>query len=222
MTGVRTRRLMVLLALFLGTALLIVMAPPAAHAAWTSATAHILDPNGTGYVSVLNVKVANSASNDTSTVTEVQFSDDGSEWYGVPYTATPQDWVLYGEAGLKTLYVRFAAADGTVSPTVETKITVDTEGPWTRAVRAARTGRRGCERFVYVVGDNVSSEVQARLLIRGPGVRKTVSLGWVRPGAHKVRARLDLPRGRYRWSVAAVDLAFWSQWKKGSATFVVK
>src|SRR5665647_624454 len=155
MQGTGATRAGVLLALLVGAFLLIVMTPSAARAAWKGAEARIVDRNGTGYVSLLNVRVANQAVNDSATVTEVQFSDDGVDWLGAPYTGQAQDWVLAGESGAKTLYVRFAAADGSLSPVVETRITVDTQGPRTRALRAGEEGSADS-------GGEVARETRAR------------------------------------------------------------
>jgi hypothetical protein len=222
MLGVKATRVTVLLALFVGTALLIVMAPASAHATWTSADAHIADPNGTGYVSLLNVTVVNHALNDSATVTDVQLSDDGVSWYSMPYTGAPQDWVLYGDSGAKTLYVRFAAADGTLSPVVETHITVDTEGPVTRALHATAKAHGSRVAFCYAATDQMSPTVRADLIIKGARLHKTVALGWVRTGTHRVVTSIKLPRGHYRWWVRAVNLAFWAQQRKTSSSLIVK
>jgi hypothetical protein len=221
MESIMAPRAMLVVALLLGTILLIVMAPASAHAAWKSADAHIVDPNGTGYVSLLNVSVANYAENDSAAVTEVQLSDEGTYWYPIPYTGLPQDWVLSGEAGAKTLYVRFAAADGTVSPVVEAHINVDTQGPRTRALKAVRGGQGTAARFRFSITDKSSPRVKATLVIRGAGVNKRVPLGWVRTGVRSAVARLTLPRGRYHWSVRAVDLASWAQEKQASQALFV-
>jgi len=222
MQGIGATRAGVLLALLVGALLLIVMTPSAARAAWKGAEARIVDPNGTGYVSLLNVRVANQAVNDSAAVTEVQFSDDGVDWLGAPYTGQAQDWVLAGESGAKTLYVRFAAVDGSLSPVVETRITVDTQGPRTRALRAVRAAAGTSATFRYAVADQASPKVKAALVIRGAGVKKTMSLGWVRTGAHRASVNVDLPAGTYRWSVRAMDLAHWVQEKKVSQILVVK
>lgn len=222
MHGTGATRAGVLLALLVGTLLLTVMTPSIALAAWSSAGARIVDPYETGYVSLLNVRVANQAVNDSAVVTEVQFSDDGVDWLSTPYTGRAQDWVLAGESGAKTLYVRFAAADGSFSPVVETGITVDTRGPRTKALRAVRAAAGTLAVFRYAIADQASPKVKATLVIRGAGVKKTVPLGWVRTGAHGASVKLDLPAGSYRWSVQAMDLAHWAQEKKVPQTLVVK
>lgn len=222
MQGTGAAKAGVLLALVASAFLFIVMTPPAAQAAWVSAGARIVDPYKTGYVSLLNVRVVNQAVNDSAAVTEVQFSDDGVDWLAAPYTGQAQDWVLGGESGAKILYVRFSAADGSLSPVVTTGITVDTRGPRTTALRAVRVATGTSAAFRYAVADQASPKVKATLVIRGSGVKKTVSLGWVRTGSHGASFRLDLPAGTYRWSVQAMDLAHWAQEKQVSQTLVVK
>jgi hypothetical protein len=222
MRGTRATRAGVPLALLLGALLVIAMAPSAAHAAWRSADARIIDPNGTGYVGLLNVNVANQAVNDSAAVTEVQFSDDGVDWLGAAYTGRAQDWVLAGESGATILYVRFAAADGSLSPVVEARITVDTQGPHTRALRAVHAASGASVIFRYAVADQTSPRVKVALVIRGAGVNRTIPLGWVRTGVHGATVTVDLPPGTYRWSVLAMDLAHWVQEKKVPQTLVVK
>jgi hypothetical protein len=212
----------VLLALVVGMLLLAAMIPSPARAAWTTTEARIVDPYQTGYVSLLNVRVANRAVNDSAAVTEVQFSDDGVDWLAAPYTGQAQDWVLAGESGAKTLRVRFAAADGSISPILTTGITVDTQGPRTTALRAVRAAAGTSATFRYAVADQASPRVKVTLVIRGAGVNKTVPLGWVRTGAHSVSVKLVLPAGSYRWSVKAMDLAHWAQEKKVPQTLLVK
>ena len=79
------------------------------------------------------MSVTNHAGNDAAAVTSLQLSDDGQEWYAMPYTGEPCDWVLGGESGARTLLVRFGASDGSVSPVISASIVVDTEGPLTAA-----------------------------------------------------------------------------------------
>ncbi len=146
MGGARTARTGVLVTLLSGALLLLALTPAAALASWTGAQASIVDPHGTGVVPLLNVSVTNHAVNDAAAVTTVQFSEDGQDWYAVPYTGQPCAWVLGGESGHKILLVRFAAADGSLSPVVSAGITVDTAGPVTSAGSVTR-GQRGPQRL---------------------------------------------------------------------------
>lgn len=217
-------RTAVLLALLIGTVLLLVLAPTAAHAAWLKSDARIIDPYGTGYVGLLNVRVVGEAVSDTTAVTGMQFSDDGVYWDAVPYTGAPQPWVLYGESGAKTLYVRFAGADGTLSPVTETHIAVDTVPPRTAALGNVRAAAGGAASFAYTITDPASPQARAELVISGRGGRsvKTVRLGWVATGEKlSVPVVLRLPKGSYRWSVRAIDLAHWVQEKQVAATLTV-
>lgn len=221
MGGARTARTGVLVALLGGVLLLLVLSPGVALAAWSGAQATIADPHGTGVVPLLNVSVANHATNDSSVVTTVQLSEDGQDWYAAPYTGEPCDWVLGGESGHKTLLVRFGAQDGTFSPVVRTAITVDTAGPVTAAgsVTRASAGRRA---FRFVVRDAGSPCVYATIVVRGHRATRRYDLGRVPTGTGKAVLRLRLPSGSYSWRVEAVDLAGWEQERQASGAFRVK
>ena len=221
MSGARTARTGVLVALLGGVLLLLAFAPAAALAAWTGAEACIVDPHGTGVVPLLNVSVTNRAANDSSYVTSVQFSEDGQDWYAVPYTGEPCDWVLGGESGRKTLLVRFGAADGSLSPIVSAVITVDTAGPVTTAGSVTPAGA-GRSAFRFVVRDAGSSRVAATIVVRGSGLTRRYELGRVPTGAGKALLRLRLPAGSYRWRVDATDLAGRVQDRQAPGAFTVK
>jgi hypothetical protein len=221
MDGTRATRTGMLTALVAGVLLVLALAPASALAAWTSAEARIDDPLGTGVVPLLNVSVTNRATNDVSPVTSVQFSDDGLNWYVMPYTGEPRDWVLSGEAGHKTLDVRFGAADGSVSPVVTASIDVDTCGPVTLA-RSAAPATAGRTAFRFVIRDGGSARVSAGIVVRGNGLTRRFALGSVRTGSRTALVKLRLPAGAYRWRVTATDLAGWVQEKQTAGTLVVK
>jgi hypothetical protein len=221
MSGVRTTKATALAVLFAGALLVIALTPASALAAWTDTEAGIVDPLGNGVVPFLNVGVTNHASNDSSHVTTVQFSDDGQSWYAEPYTGQACDWVLGGESGHKELFVRFGAADGSVSPVVTAAIDVDTAGPVTlaRSVRAAAGGRTA---LCYAVKDNGSPGVDATLVVKGRGVTRRVELGRVTTGAHRALIRLGLRKGKYTWRVLATDLAGRDQVRQVAGTLVLR
>jgi hypothetical protein len=221
MGGAGTARTGLLVLLLAGVLLLLALTPAVALAAWTGADANIIDPEGTGVVPLLNVSVANHASNDSAAVTTVQFSEDGQDWYVCPYTGASCDWVLGGESGQKTLLVRFGAEDGTVSPVITTGITVDTAGPVTAAgvVTRAGAGRRA---FRFVVRDAGSARVHATIVVRGHGAARRYDLGKVSTGAGKALLKLRLPAGSYSWRVEATDLAGWVQERQTPGVFTVK
>lgn len=221
MNGVRTTKATTLPVLLVGALLVIALTPASALAAWTDARASIADPLGTGVVPFLNVGVTNHASNDTSHVTTVQFSDDGQSWYAEPYTGQSCDWVLGGESGHKELFVRFGAADGSVSPVVTATIDVDTAGPVTLA-RSARPAPGGRTALRYTVKDAGSARVDATLLVKGKGATKRVELGRVTTGAHRATVKLGLRKGRYTWRVLATDLAGRDQERQVAGTLVVR
>jgi len=221
MRSSRSRNAALLTLLVAGALLVVALVPASALAAWTSVDASIVDSLGTGVVPVLNVSVANRATNDASPVQTVQFSDDGQEWYAVPYTGEPCDWVLAGEAGHKTLYVRFGAADSSVSPVVTAEIDLDTAGPATEA-RAARAKPGGRVAFTYRVRDPFSPRVDATLVLQGRGFSKRFRLGRVATGKDRSLVKVKLPTGAYSWSVEAVDLGGREQESQNSARFVIR
>jgi len=186
--------------------------PAMARADWVSTDAHVVDTYGTGYVNLLNVQVAAVAANDSTPVTTVEFSDDGEQWSCAPYTGAPLPWVLSGESGPKTLFVRFAAQDGSLSAPLQAAINVDTVPPRTAALNAVRCRRGASATFRFSALDPASPRVEADLVIsrRGHAV-KTFRLGWITVGSSQTSLRLKVPRGRYTWCVQAMDLAHWAQ-----------
>jgi hypothetical protein len=221
MNGVRTTRARMLLVLLAGALLVIAFTPASALAVWKDAQASIADPLGTGVVPLLNVSVTNHASNDTSHVTTVQFSDDGAAWYAQPYTGQACDWVLGGESGHKQLFVRFGAVDGTVSPVVTAVIDVDTTGPVTQA-RTARRASGGRTALRYSVSDAGSSQVDAVLVVKGGGVTRRFELGRVKTGGQRALVRLGLRPGAYTWRVQATDLAGRAQVRQVAGRLVIR
>jgi hypothetical protein len=225
MIGGRTATMtapVVLLAIVISVALLaFALAPASALAAWTSAEAHIVDPRGTGVVPLLNVTVANHATNDSSPVTTVHLSDDEEEWYVLPYTGEPCVWTLGGEEGRSSVAVRFGAADGSLSQVVHASIRVDTSGPVTLARKASSAGA-GRTALRFVVRDSGSPHVTARLVVRGNGLARRYELGRVRTGERTTVLRLRLPAGMYRWRIQATDLAGWAQRRQTAGRLVVR
>ena len=219
MGGARTARAGALLALLTGAVLLFALIPASAFAAWSGVQASIADPLGTGVVPLLNVKVANHATNDASAVTTVQFSDDGQSWYAVAYTGQPADWVLGGESGHKDLLVRFGSADGGVSPGVTASIDVDTTGPVTVA-RSSRKAPGGRTALDFSVRDAGSKSVDATLVVKGTGQTRRFDLGRVSTGGGHALVRL--PNGSYTWRVQATDLAGRAQVKQTTARLVIR
>lgn len=221
-----TRRMGLSVALGIAAVGIMMLAlPTVALAAWTGVSADIVDPYGTGYTDFLNVRVRTTAVNDASPVRWVQLSDDGEQWLTVPYTGTAVDWVLPGESGEKQVLVRYQSADGSVSDVVSDGIVADTAPPRTRALNEVRVSPGGTATFRYRVTDATSPRALVRLQLRraGGGVVKTVRLGWKQTGVvQQVRLAPGLARGRYTWSVTAMDLAHWVQSRQGRCTLVVR
>ena len=196
--------------------------PAVALAAWTGAQATIVDPEGTGVVPLLNVSVANHATNDSSHVTTVQLSEDGLDWYAVPYTGEPCDWVLGGDVRPQDPAGALRRAGRKRQPGREDRRSdVDTTGPVTAAASVTRAGA-GRHAFRFVVRDAGSPRVHATIVVRGHGATRRYDLGMVRTGAGKAVLRLRLPSGSYSWCVEAVDLAGWEQERETPGVFTIK
>ena len=203
--------------------LAVALLPAVARADWVSAGAHIVDTYGTGYVNLLNVQVDAVAHDDSTAVVGVQFSDDGQHWYEAPYDGLPQPWVLAGASGAKTLYVRFAGQDGSLSPIVQTGIVVDTTPPRTRALAGVRCARGGRATFSFTAGDAVSPRVCAEIqVLRGGRTVAMYDLGWIAVGSHQVSLPVKLASGAYTWRVRAMDLAHWAADDARPSTLTVR
>lgn len=84
--------------------------------------------DGNAYTSSENVTLTIGAS-DLNGVSEIDLSNNGTEWGGWrPYT-TPVSWNLLPENGLQTVYVRFRDSVGNVSETVFDEIILDSTPP---------------------------------------------------------------------------------------------
>jgi hypothetical protein len=218
-----TRRTAIIFALLAFIALTAALLPAVARADWLRADAHVSDPFGTGYVNLLNVQVDAVAENDSTPVTDVLFSDDGDQWSSVPYSGASLPWVLSGEWGAKTLFVRFAGQDGSLSPIVQAAINVDTVPPRTVATNAVHCRRGAAATFRFTVADEASPRVRVELVIVRSGKKTDVTkLGWMDVGAHAVPLRVKLPRGAYTWKVRAMDLAHWAEDQAKPASLVVR
>jgi hypothetical protein len=223
MAACTTRKTFTFAALLALLLFAVALLPAVARAAWVSTDAHIVDPYGTGYVNLLNVQVDAVASNDTTAVVGVQFSDDGQHWYEAPYDGLPQPWVLAGGSGAKTLYVRFAGQDGSLSPAVQTGIVVDTAAPHTRSLGSVRCARGGRATFSFTATDAVSPRVRAQIqVLHGGRSVAAYELGWIAVGSHQVTLPVKLANGVYTWRVRAMDLAHWAGEGASPSTLTVR
>jgi lysophospholipase L1-like esterase len=170
------------------------------------------------------VAVDVSAQNRLSAILAARVSLDGTTWseWATPPLVNPVR--LPSGDGPKKLWLQFLDAQGVTCLPVSDSIVLDTQGPTTRAYDAvARRGENVVLR--YRVHDALSRSARVTLVIRtaaGKFVR-ALHLGWQRTGQVCSTALVaDFTPGRYRCSVAAVDLAGNRQSEGVSARLLVR
>jgi YVTN family beta-propeller protein len=67
-----------------------------------------------------SVTLALSASDNTGTVSQMRFSNDGASWSNWEVYGTSKSWRLYGSAGTKTVYAQFRDAAGNIATVNDT------------------------------------------------------------------------------------------------------
>ena len=144
--AVRARRGPGVLVALLAGILLLLALPPASPGRLDRRAGGHRRSVGTGVVPLLNVSVANHATNDSIHVTTVQFSDDGRTGTRCRTPASRATGCSAASPATRRWLVRFGAADGSVSPIVKAAIDVDTAGPVDAGrgpVTRAGAGRHG-------------------------------------------------------------------------------
>ena len=170
------------------------------------------------------VAVDVSAQNRLSAILTARVSLDGTTWseWATPPLVNPVR--LPSGDGPKKLWLQLLDAQGVTCLPVSDSIVLDTHGPTTRAYDAvARRGENVVLR--YRVRDALSRSARVTLVIRtaaGKFVR-ALHLGWQRTGqVYSTALVADFTPGRYRCSVAAVDLAGNRQSEGVSARLLVR
>jgi hypothetical protein len=95
----------------------------------TPPTGSIVINNGSTYTTSTSVTLALSASDATSGVSQMCFSNDGSTWTDWEAYATSKSWTLSPGDGTKTVYVKFKDAAGNPSSVYSDNIILDTTPP---------------------------------------------------------------------------------------------
>jgi len=170
------------------------------------------------------VAVDVSAQNRLSAIRAARVSLDGTTW---------REWATYPPVnpvrlpsgdGPKKLWLQFRDAQRVACLPVSDSIVLDTHGPTTRAYDAvARRGENVVLR--YRVRDALSRSARVTLVIRTAAGKlvRALHLGWQRTGRVCSTALVaDFTPGRYRCSVAAVDLAGNRQSEGVSARLLVR
>lgn len=155
------------------------------------------------------VAVDVSAQNRLSAILAARVSLDGTTWseWATPPLVNPVR--LPSGDGPKKLWLQLLDAQGVTCLPVSDSIVLDTHGPTTRAYDAvARRGENVVLR--YRVRDALSRSARVTLVIRTAAGKlvRALHLGWQRTGqVYSTALVADFTPGRYRCSVAAVDLA---------------
>lgn len=89
----------------------------------------IVIAGGASYVSSRSVSLALAASDSSSGLSQMQFSNTGSSWSTWENYATSRAWTLSAGDGLKAVYVRYRDNAGNVSTPYSDNIILDTTGP---------------------------------------------------------------------------------------------
>ena len=179
---------------------------------------------GASYTRSRLVAVDVSAQNRLSAIRAARVSLDGTTW---------REWATYPPVnpvrlpsgdGPKKLWLQFRDAQRVACLPVSDSIVLDTHGPTTRAYDAvARRGENVVLR--YRVRDALSRSARVTLVIRTAAGKlvRALHLGWQRTGQVCSTALVaDFTPGRYRCSVAAVDLAGNRQSEGVSARLLVR
>jgi hypothetical protein len=101
----------------------------AAQTDTTSPTGTISINNGAAYTNTSTVTMTLSATDNSGSVAQMQFSNDNLTYSAPEAYATTKTWTLTSGDGLKTVYAKFKDAAGNWSTPVSDSITVDTMPP---------------------------------------------------------------------------------------------
>jgi hypothetical protein len=155
-----------------------------------------------------------------------QLNVDQSSW--VPF-ADSVTFTVAGEHGSRhTVGARWVDSDGDPAYAAGEWIlymALDTTGPSTKALHAARVCRFGAATFQFRVQDKGSRADTVRIVVKKMGGKRVARylVGHTEIN-HLVtyKKKICLPKGRYRWFVMAVDKTGNAQLSVGRNTLVVK
>jgi lysophospholipase L1-like esterase len=181
--------------------------------------------DGSGYTRHRAIDVSLSAVDRLSAVEMVRQSLNGAAWSAWAPYATSERLLLPAGDGLQSLSVEFRDTAGSVSLPLSAAIVLETHGPKTQALTAARAlpGRRVKLRFRVLSA--LCPQASVRIAVRSSSGRvvRLVSLG-LRPTGRVCTAGIVAPfrRGNYRYEVRATDLAGNRQTLTGTNALVVR
>jgi len=99
----------------------------------TAPTGSIAINDEADYTTTTSVTLTLSATDTTSGVAEMRFSNDNTEWANWETYATSKSWTLTTDDGAKTIYVQFKDNAGLISSACQDTITLDTTMPTANA-----------------------------------------------------------------------------------------
>jgi glucose/arabinose dehydrogenase/PKD repeat protein len=149
-----------------------------------------------------NATLTLSASDATTSVTQMRFSNTGTSWSAAEAYATTKAWTLSTGAGTKTVYAQFMDAAGNWSTSATDTIVLDTTAPTISAVATAPAGT-GARQVTWTTNEPATSQVEY-----GP----TTAYGTLSPldpalvTAHSVTLT-GLASGSYNFRVRSRDAA---------------
>jgi lysophospholipase L1-like esterase len=180
---------------------------------------------GSGYTRARVVGVAISSRDRLGSIVGMRRRVDGGVWSAWRPFAASWPWHLTAADGHKRLAMQFCDGEGAVSLPLTADVTLDTQGPVTRALAPAVGARGQAVSLRYRVDDTLSPTASVVIVIRtwaGTPFR-TIKLGPRSTGHnHAVSVVSPLRAGHYRYVVRATDLAGNSQKATASNSLVVK
>lgn len=150
-------------------------------------------------------------------------------WQEIPAELLAIDWTLApeeGQDGQQMVFMRFADVPGGAATTWSSSITLDRTGPKTEAPYPATVRKGDYAKLRYSAYDLFSryGPFTIKVKTQSGKVVKTLKCGeqMMRGGTNTRRFLCTLPRGTYRFSVYATDLAGNKQSKVGWNKLIVK
>jgi hypothetical protein len=181
--------------------------------------------DGSGYTRHRGVAVSLSALDRLSTVEMVRQSLNGAAWSAWTPYVTYERLLLPAHDGLQSFSVQFEDAAGSVSLPVSAAVVLETHGPRTQALTAARALPGKSVKVRFRILSALSPQASVRIAVRSMSGRvvRVVSLG-LQPTGRVCTAAITAPawRGSYRYEVRATDLAGNGQTVKGTNWLLVR
>lgn len=190
----------------------------------TSPNGSIKINNDASYTAQSDVVLVLSASDSSSGLSEMMFSNDNSSWSGAEAYSAAKTWSLSFGSGKKTVYAKFKDTAGNWSSVYSDTITVDSSVPAKPKVKDGREHTRSHNKLSasWLSSDKESGISEYQYSI-GTAKGKTNTLDWTSAGTSTsvIVTGLDLKTGKeYYFNVKAKNGA--GQWSKGGHSNGIK